>query len=167
MPDQSADKGRTRLPLLISVAVLVAVGSWFLYREFGAPSFRLYERRFRSSYSGYLRQEIARRSADEQKVLATPDYQKLDGSLKGQPDKDAEAKRDQFIKSKLSGQTASGLRGLLQKVQNMETKPREWSLKPAGGGVGYVAGPGLVDRCQSCHLGDDPVLVPAGMTLTK
>jgi mono/diheme cytochrome c family protein len=167
MPDQPADNGRTRLALLVFVAVLVAVGSWFLYREFGAPSFRSYERRFRSSYSGYLRQEIARRSADEQKVLATPDYQKLDASLKGQPDKDAEAKRDQFIKSKLPGQTASELRGLLQKVQNMETKPREWSLKPAGGGVGYVAGPGLVDRCQSCHLSDDPTLVPAGMTLTK
>src|ERR1700730_14342363 len=168
MTDRQADKGRVRLGLLISVAVLaVAVGSWFVYREFGAPSFRRYERRFRSAYSEYLRQEIARRSADEQKVLGTPDYQKLDASLKGQSDKDAQAKRDQFIKSKLPGQTVSELQGVLRNVQNMETKPREWSLKPAGGGVGYVAGPGLIDRCQSCHLGDDPSLVPAGMTLTK
>ena len=167
MPDEHAKNGRIRLGVLISIAGLVAVGSWFVYREFGAASFKRYERRFRDAYTGYLRQEIAGRSAAEQKVLDTPDYQKLDASLKGQPEKDAQVKRDQFIKGKLPGQTASELRGLLQKVQDMETKPREWNIKPAGGGVGYVSGPGQVDRCQSCHLGNDPALVPAGMTLTK
>jgi hypothetical protein len=44
-----------RLGLLIFVAVLVvAVGSWFVYREFGAPSFRRYERRFSGSVRGAL-----------------------------------------------------------------------------------------------------------------
>lgn len=167
MLDKRAGNGFIRLVVLISMAALVAVASWFIYREFGAASYRRYERRFRNAYTGYLQQEINRRSAEEQKILHTPDYQKLDSSLKGQPEKDTQVKRDQFIKSKLPGQTASELQGLLQKVQNMETKPREWYLKPAGGGVGYVSGPGLVDRCQSCHLGDDPALVPAGMTLTK
>jgi cytochrome c551/c552 len=159
--------GQIRLRVLIAAAALVAVAGWVVYHEFGTRSWSRYQTVFRKAYAEYLRQEIARRAADEQKIFATPEYQKVDASLRGQPAKEAQATRDQFIKSKLSGLSASELQAVLQKVQGMGVKRRQWNLKPAGGGTGYVAGAGLIDRCQSCHLGTDPDLVPAGMTLTK
>jgi cytochrome c2 len=158
--------GKVRLSVLAAAAVLVAAG-WFVYLEFGTRSWRGYQYDFRRAYSQYLRGEIARRSADEQKIYATSEYQKLNASLEGQPAKEARAKRDQFIKAQLAGLTSSELQDLLQKTELMEIKPRQWNLKPAGGGIGYAAGAGLVDRCQSCHLGTDPALVPTGIRITK
>ena len=38
---------------------------------------------------------------------------------------------------------------------------------PNGASLNNLGGTGLVDRCQSCHLGTDPLIVPVTMTVTK
>jgi cytochrome c2 len=40
-------------------------------------------------------------------------------------------------------------------------------VNPTGASLNNLGGAGLVDRCQSCHLGTDPLIVPVTMTVTK
>ena len=44
---------------------------------------------------------------------------------------------------------------------------RQINVNPPGTVINYVGGVGLVDRCQSCHIAMDPLVVPVTMTLTK
>ncbi len=83
------------------------------------------------------------------------------------PGKDAQASVDSFVKEKLPGLGSADLSGLLQSAQNMDVKLRQVNVNPPGTQINYVGGVGLVDRCQSCHVATDPLIVPVVMTLTK
>ena len=49
----------------------------------------------------------------------------------------------------------------------MDIKLRQVNVNPPGTQINYLGGVGLVDRCQSCHVATDPLVVPVVMTLTK
>jgi cytochrome c551/c552 len=87
--------------------------------------------------------------------------------MNDQPAKDAQAALDDFVKAKLPGLGAADLAGLQQSVSNLDVKLRQINVNPPGTQVNYLGGVGLVDRCQSCHVATDPLVVPAVMTLTK
>ncbi len=84
-----------------------------------------------------------------------------------QPAKDAQAVLDAFLKEKLAGLRSADLTGLLQSVANLDIELRQINVDPPGKAINYVGGASLVDRCQSCHVGTDPIVVPTVMTLTK
>ena len=83
------------------------------------------------------------------------------------PAKDAQAALDEYVKEKLPGLASADLAGLQQSVQNLDIKLRQINVNPPGTQINYIGGVGLVDRCQSCHVGTDPLVVPVVMTLTK
>ena len=71
------------------------------------------------------------------------------------------------MKEKLPGIGASDLAGLIQNVSSMDVTLRQINVNPSGAQINYLGGVGLVDRCQSCHVATDPLIVPVTMTLTK
>lgn len=64
--------------------------------------------------------------------------------------------RDTFLKDNLGGLSATQLSGLLKAVRGMKTEIRQINVDKAG----------LVDRCQSCHVGTDPKFVPTALTVS-
>ena len=89
---------------------------------------------------------------------------------RGQADqaaKDAQAALDKYVKENLPGLGSADLAGLQQSVQNLDIKLRQVNVNPPGTQINYIGGVGLVDRCQSCHVSTDPLLVPTVLTLTK
>jgi len=52
-------------------------------------------------------------------------------------------------------------------MKNLDIKLRQVNVNPTGASLNNLGGAGLVDRCQSCHLGTDPLIVPVTMTVTK
>ena len=83
------------------------------------------------------------------------------------PAKDAQNALDAFVKDRLPGLGAADLTGLLNADMGMDVKLRQINVNPPGTQINYVGGVGLVDRCQSCHVATDPLVVPVVMTLTK
>ena len=83
------------------------------------------------------------------------------------PAKDAQAALDEFVKERLPGLGSADMAGLQHSVDAMDAKLRQVNVNPPGTQINYVGGVGLVDRCQSCHVGTDPLVVPVVMTLTK
>jgi cytochrome c551/c552 len=81
--------------------------------------------------------------------------------------KDAQESLDAFVKERLPGLGSADMQGLLTAVNGMDVKLKQINVNPPGTQINYVGGVGLVDRCQSCHVATDPLLVPAVMTLTK
>ncbi len=81
--------------------------------------------------------------------------------------KEAQAALDAFVKDRLPGLGAADLSGLLNNDIGLDVKLRQINVNPPGRDINYVGGVGLVDRCQSCHVATDPLVVPAVMTLTK
>jgi cytochrome c551/c552 len=81
--------------------------------------------------------------------------------------KEAQTTLDAFVKERLPGLGSADLAGLLQSTTNMDVRLRQVNVNPPGTQINYVGGVGLVDRCQSCHVATDPLLVPAVLTLTK
>jgi len=81
--------------------------------------------------------------------------------------KDAQQALNEFVKEKLPGISANDLAGLIQAVSTMDVTLRQINVNPSGAQIDYLGGVGLVDRCQSCHVGADPLVVPVTMTLTK
>jgi cytochrome c2 len=71
------------------------------------------------------------------------------------------------VKENLPGLGSADLAGLQNSVQSMDPKLRQINVNPPGTQINYVGGVGLVDRCQSCHVATDPLVVPVVMTLTK
>lgn len=64
---------------------------------------------------------------------------------------------ESYFSEKLAGLTGQQLQGLLRAVNNLDVRIRQIHNESAG----------LVDRCQSCHIGMDLSLVPPNLTLTK
>ncbi len=87
--------------------------------------------------------------------------------LVDQPEKDAHDKLSEFVKEQLPGLASGDLQALARSVKNLDIKIRQINVNPSGTTLNNLGGAGLVDRCQSCHLGTDPLLVPPTMTLTK
>jgi cytochrome c551/c552 len=81
--------------------------------------------------------------------------------------KDAQTALNEYVKTKLPGLGSADLEGLVNGVSSMDIKLRQINVNPTGTQIDYLGGVGLVDRCQSCHMGVDPLIVPATMTLTK
>ncbi|HEX2712686.1 MAG TPA: cytochrome c, partial [Candidatus Acidoferrales bacterium] len=83
------------------------------------------------------------------------------------PAKELQEKLDAYFKEKMEGLTATQLSGLLNAAEHLDVTIRQINVNPTNPGVNNLGSGGLVDRCQSCHLGTDPKLVPLAMTLTK
>jgi cytochrome c551/c552 len=81
--------------------------------------------------------------------------------------KDAQTALADFVKTKLPGLGSADLEGLITSVSSMDIRLRQINVNPSGTQINYLGGVGLVDRCQSCHMGIDPLIVPVTMTLTK
>ncbi len=81
--------------------------------------------------------------------------------------KDAQQALNDFVKEKLPGLGSADLAGLIHGVSTMDITLRQINVNPSGAQINYLGGVGLVDRCQSCHVGTDPLVVPVTMTLTK
>ncbi len=266
--------------LLISAFLLLVTVAWSLYDEFyGLRPWRSYQREFSKVYARYLRKEIPKQHDQEKAVLASPEYRKLDQTVKQaeeaakprlreidqesayidrrlagltdtfqeargkvtalvynmelapvgsssrqsrmqdvqeakaetyklelltrdgrtekvkmnfdqldaefnglkarkaqlvsergevlRPAKEAREARDAYFKDKMVGLTAQQLSGLLNAAEKLQIDIRQINVNPANTSINNYGSGGLVDRCQSCHLGTDSKLVPLSMTLTK
>jgi len=83
------------------------------------------------------------------------------------PIKDLREQRDTYFKEKMEGLTAEQLNGLLNAVNHLDIDIRQINVNPANPTINNFGSGGLVDRCQSCHLGMDTKLVPLSMRLTS
>jgi cytochrome c2 len=83
------------------------------------------------------------------------------------PARNAQVQRDELVRERLAGLSSSDLTGLLQNARGMSVALRQVNVNPPGAQINWVGGAGLVDRCQSCHVAMDPLIVPSVMTLTK
>jgi cytochrome c1 len=84
-----------------------------------------------------------------------------------QPEKDAQDKLSEYVKEQLPGLAARDLQTLAGSMEKLDIKLRQVNVNPTGASLNNLGGTGLVDRCQSCHLGTDPLIVPVTMTVTK
>jgi cytochrome c551/c552 len=84
-----------------------------------------------------------------------------------QPEKDANDKLNEYVKEQLPGLAARDLQTLAGSMEKLDIKLRQVNVNPTGASLNNLGGAGLVDRCQSCHLGTDPLIVPVVMTVTK
>jgi len=83
------------------------------------------------------------------------------------PIKELREQRDTYFKEKMEGLTADQLKGLQRAAESLDITIRQINVNPSNTSINNYGSGGLVDRCQSCHLGTDTKLVPRTMTLTK
>ena len=83
------------------------------------------------------------------------------------PVKEAQDKLNDYVKKNLPGVSLAGLEGLRNSLTTFKVDLRQINVNPSGTMINYLGGIGLVDRCQSCHIAMDPLVVPVTMTLTK
>jgi cytochrome c551/c552 len=83
------------------------------------------------------------------------------------PAKDARAELATYLSEKLPGLSSATLEGLYHSARDWDQTLLQINVNPPGASINYLGGAGLVDRCQSCHIGMYPTLVPAGLTVTK
>ena len=83
------------------------------------------------------------------------------------PGKEARTQLATYVSDHLPGLGSATLEGLLRSADSMDVKLRQINVNPSGASLNDLGGAGLVDRCQSCHVGTDPTLVPLQLTLTK
>jgi cytochrome c551/c552 len=83
------------------------------------------------------------------------------------PAKELQEQVDAYFKEKMEGLTRQQLSGLLNAAEHMNVDIRQINVNPANQSINNFGSGGLVDRCQSCHVGADPKLVPPAMVLTK
>jgi len=81
--------------------------------------------------------------------------------------KTAQDKLSEYVKEQLPGLAARDLQTLAGSMEKLDIKLRQVNVNPTGASLNNLGGTGLVDRCQSCHLGTDPLIVPVTMTVTK
>ena len=89
---------------------------------------------------------------------------------RGEVDKPAKAARDavtQYASEHLPGLSSASLEGLLHSMRDFDQKIIQINVNPSGATINNLGGAGLVDRCQSCHVGTTPQYVPALLTVTK
>jgi cytochrome c2/uncharacterized ParB-like nuclease family protein len=89
---------------------------------------------------------------------------------RGEVDKPAKAARDavaQYASEHLPGLSSASLEGLAHSMRDFDQKIIQINVNPSGATINNLGGAGLVDRCQSCHVGTTPQYVPALLTVTK
>jgi len=83
------------------------------------------------------------------------------------PGKEARATLATYLSEKLPGLNSATLEGLYHTALNWNETLLQINVNPPGATINYLGGAGLVDRCQSCHIGMDQALVPMGLTVSK
>ncbi len=84
-----------------------------------------------------------------------------------EPAKDAQDKLNDYMKRALPGMSVAALEGLRNGMRTFNVDLRQINVNPTGTMINYLGGIGLVDRCQSCHIAMDPLVIPATATITK
>ena len=74
---------------------------------------------------------------------------------------------EDYKKEHLSGLTPEQLQGLLRGMREMQMDIHQINVNPSNVALNNMGSGGLVDRCQSCHLGMDTKFVPPTLVLTK
>ena len=91
-------------------------------------------------------------------------------AARGENDKAAKvarAKVNVYLAEHLPGLNSAALEGLQRSAKDWDAHLMQVNVNPTGATINNLGGAGLVDRCQSCHVGTDPKLVPTQITLTK
>jgi cytochrome c2 len=83
------------------------------------------------------------------------------------PAKDAQAALTKYVSDHLPGLSSASLDGLRRAMENFDERIIQINVNPSGASINNLGGAGLVDRCESCHVGTDPNYVPPQVTLTK
>jgi len=89
---------------------------------------------------------------------------------RGENDGAAKAARilaNQYLSDHLPGLNSTALEGLLNSARDWDETLIQINVNPSGASINNLGGAGLVDRCQSCHVGTDQKLVPSLLVLTK
>ena len=89
---------------------------------------------------------------------------------RGENDAPAKAARIQanlYLSDHLPGLSSTALDGLLNSARDWDETLIQINVNPSGASINNLGGAGLVDRCQSCHVGTDQKLVPSQLVLTK
>ncbi len=81
--------------------------------------------------------------------------------------KEARVAANQYLSDHLPGLSATALEGLLNSARDWDETLIQINVNPSGASINNLGGAGLVDRCQSCHVGTDQKLVPPQLVLTK
>src|SRR5580704_1443060 len=83
------------------------------------------------------------------------------------PAKDAQAELTKYVSDHLPGLSSASLDGLRRSMEDFDERIIQINVNPSGASINNLGGAGLVDRCESCHVGADPKYVPSQVTLTK
>lgn len=83
------------------------------------------------------------------------------------PVKAAQEKVNDYAKKNMPAPSRAALEGLRNSLTDFKIDLRQINVNPTGTMLNYLGGAGLVDRCQSCHIAMEPLVVPVTMTLTK
>jgi mono/diheme cytochrome c family protein len=81
--------------------------------------------------------------------------------------KDARGLANQYLSNHLPGLSSGALEGLYTSAHDWDETLIQINVNPSGASINNLGGAGLVDRCQSCHIGMNQKLVPTQITLTK
>jgi len=65
------------------------------------------------------------------------------------------------VKENLPGLASRDLYTLGESMKNLDIRLRQVNVNPTGASLNNLGGAGLVDRCQSCHLGTDRYSFPS------
>jgi cytochrome c551/c552 len=79
----------------------------------------------------------------------------------------AEANLKTYVSQNLPGISAATLDSLLQKARSLRFEIHQVYVNPPGQTVNFMGGGSLVNRCQTCHLGMEPTLVPSSLVIRK
>jgi cytochrome c2 len=83
------------------------------------------------------------------------------------PAKEASDTLALYVSEKLPGLNSTSLDSLRRSMKDFDERIIQINVNPPGASLNNLGGAGLVDRCQSCHVGTDPRYVPPQITLTK
>jgi cytochrome c2 len=83
------------------------------------------------------------------------------------PAKEASDTLALYVSEKLPGLSSTSLDSLRRSMKDFDERIIQINVNPPGASLNNLGGAGLVDRCQSCHVGTDPRYVPPQITLTK
>jgi cytochrome c2 len=83
------------------------------------------------------------------------------------PAKDASEVLALYVSEHLPGLSSTSVESLQHSMRDFDQRIIQINVNPSGATINNLGGAGLVDRCQSCHVGTDPRYVPPQITLTK
>jgi cytochrome c551/c552 len=83
------------------------------------------------------------------------------------PAKEASDTLGLYVAEHLPGLSSTSLESLQRSMKDFDQRIIQINVNPPGATLNNLGGAGLVDRCQSCHVGTDPRYVPPQVVLTK